>query len=117
VKSYNETCSQMQELITQKSAPRGAVVPQHIQREGLFTLDVDDDIWQDVGLDDDTDGTPPRWLAEEGVRSGIRYQLQLDRCREESTRIFKERCAMQEWMMEEWACVDSALCSTGLHYS
>jgi len=81
-KSYNEACDQMGELITEKSAPRGAVVPQHIQRDGLFKLDVDDDIWQDVGLDDD-DGMPPRWLADDNCRSGIKYMLELDRCREE----------------------------------
>jgi hypothetical protein len=109
-KSYNETCDQMQKLITEKMAPLGAVMPQHIQREGLFKLDVDDDIWQDVGLDDENDdGRPPRWLADDRFRSGIKYTLELDRCKEEEIRLCRERCAMQEWMMEEWACVTTAL--------
>ena len=30
----------------------GAVAPQIIEHGSLFKLDVDDDIWQDVGLED-----------------------------------------------------------------
>jgi hypothetical protein len=109
-KSYNETCDKMKQLITDKLAPLGATMPQHIQKEGLFKLDVDDDIWQDVGLDDENDGgRPPRWLADDKCRSGIKYTLELDRCKEEEIRLCRERCAMQEWMMEEWACVTTAL--------
>jgi hypothetical protein len=109
-KSYNETCDKMQQLITDGSVPLGAIVPQYIEREGLFKLDVDDDIWQDVGLDDDNDSDrPPPWLANEKYRSGIKHMLELDRCKEEEDRLFRERCAMQEWMMEEWACVITAL--------
>jgi hypothetical protein len=88
-KSYNDTCDQMQELFIE--APRGAIMPQHIQREGLFNLDVDDDIWQDVGLDDENDdGTPPLWLADDTYRSGIKFTLELDRCKEEEIRLCKE---------------------------
>jgi hypothetical protein len=106
----------MQQLVDQGSSPRGAVVPQHIQQKGLFALDVDDDIWQDIGLDDDSDGALPRWLADDNVRSAIKHQLNLDRSNEERIRLCKERCAMQEWMMEEWACVTSALKFSGLYF-
>jgi hypothetical protein len=79
----------------------------------MFKLDVDDDIWQDVGLDDDGEGPIPRWLGDEDVRDGIKNFLELDRCGEEEIRLRKERCAMQEWMMEEWTCIDATikLCS------
>jgi hypothetical protein len=40
---------------------------------------------------------------------GIRSLLELDRCQEEEVRLRKERCAMQEWMMEEWTCVDATI--------
>jgi hypothetical protein len=100
-------------LICHKQAPRGAVAPQTIRRDGIFKLDVDDDIWQDIGLGDDGEEEIPLWLGDENVRSGIKFLLQMDRCREEETRLRKERCAMQEWMKEEWASVEMAMCQTG----
>ncbi|KAF8834160.1 hypothetical protein BDN67DRAFT_985516 [Paxillus ammoniavirescens] len=36
---------------------RGAVMPHYIPQEGLFELDVDDDIWQDVGLTGEWEAT------------------------------------------------------------
>ncbi|KAL6302529.1 hypothetical protein BKA93DRAFT_827420 [Sparassis latifolia] len=89
------------------------ISPQLIQGNGLFKLDVDDDIWQDVGLDDDDDiAAVPHWLGDETVREGIKNRLLLDRCNEEEERLREERCSLQEWFAEEWtsnerACVDA----------
>ena len=76
--TYNDLCRQLANLIANGQAPPGSVVPQSIQRDGLFRLDVDDDIWQDVGLDDEYDGGIPLWLGDEGVRLGIQALLQHD---------------------------------------
>ncbi|KAI6156048.1 hypothetical protein EDD17DRAFT_1512765 [Pisolithus thermaeus] len=46
---------QMAALIQQGKAPVGSIAPVLIPRDALFKLDVDDDIWQDAGLEDDTD--------------------------------------------------------------
>jgi hypothetical protein len=109
MKMYNNLCTQIAQLIKDKKAPLGAVAPPLIAREGLFKLDVDDDIWQDIGLDENDEGFVPKWLGDEDVRSGIRSFLELDRCKEEEVRLRKERCAMQEWMLEEWTCVDATI--------
>jgi len=103
-KNYNDLCRQIQDLIRRKKAPLGAIAPKEIERDCLFNLDVDDDIWQDTGLDDNYDGddAPPRWLSDERVRQGIKSMLEFDRCNEEEMRLTRERCAMQEWMQEEW---------------
>jgi hypothetical protein len=53
-------------LIRQRKAVCGAVMPHYIPQEGLFELDVDDDIWQDVGLTGD-EAEPPAWLADDKV--------------------------------------------------
>ncbi|KAJ7442423.1 hypothetical protein FB451DRAFT_1343897 [Mycena latifolia] len=94
-------------LIKEKKAPRGAITPLPIPAKGIWQLDVDDGIWQDVGLDDDDgdgDGEAvPPWLGDEKVRSGIKAMLKLDRCAEEDVRLKKERRALQEWFAEEWA--------------
>jgi len=98
-RKYNLLCEDLETLIEKGTAPRGAVSPHIIEREGLFKLDVDDDIWQDVGLyedDDDSVESIPGWLGNDDVRRGIKNSLLLDRCEEEERRLCKERRAMQE---------------------
>ncbi|KAL6305514.1 hypothetical protein BKA93DRAFT_816902 [Sparassis latifolia] len=94
VKTYNDLCKQLNTMIRQRKAPRHAIALLPIQGTGLFKLDVDDDIWEDVGLeDDDMDTVPvPPWLGDE----------------KEELRLHKERCGMQEWIVEEWVVLEKA---------
>ncbi|KAG2741777.1 hypothetical protein P692DRAFT_20879912 [Suillus brevipes Sb2] len=108
VSTYNGLCTQLQSLIRQRRAPPSAIPPHLIARDGIFLLDVDDEIWQDIGLDNEG-MHPPAWLSDEATRSGIRLQLELDRCVEEETRLRRERSVMQEWMLAEWEAVQTAL--------
>ncbi|KAI6022550.1 hypothetical protein EDC04DRAFT_2575210 [Pisolithus marmoratus] len=106
--SYNKLCLQMVGLIHKGKAPHGSIAPLLIPRDSLFKLDVDDDIWQDVGLGDDADGLLPLWLADEKVRSGIRSLLELRRCEEEERRLLHEKKALVLWFSEEWGCMQRA---------
>jgi hypothetical protein len=115
-KNYNDLCRQLRSLIHQKKAPAGAILPLEIPREGVFKLDVDDDIWQDVGLSDEHHGPAPLWLRDDQVRKGIKSMLQLDRCKEEEARLLRERQALQEWMQEEWKVVQKAKEIAGMFY-
>lgn len=116
-RKYNKLCDDMATLIRQKKAPRYAISPVRIEMEGLFNLDVDDDIWLDIGLgynDDDDNGggigsAPPLWLSNDNVWAGIRAMLDRDRCLEERRRLLNERDAMQEWFSEEWKVVLTAM--------
>jgi hypothetical protein len=102
-------------MINKKKAPRGAISPLAIEMDSLFKLDVDDDIWQDIGLTDDLDDSSeiPDWLGNDKVREGIKVVLEYDRCLEEMQRIRHERVSMQEWFLEEWVVLQEALgCST-----
>ncbi|KAJ7795836.1 hypothetical protein B0H14DRAFT_2620574 [Mycena olivaceomarginata] len=113
---YNKQCAKVAQLIRDKNAPRGALAPRPIPDGQLWKLDVDDDIWEDDGLDDDEteeQTTPPPWLCDDGVRAGIKALLQIDRCREEDIRLKKERAALQVWFAEEWALVNHALEEAG----
>lgn len=114
VSIYNGLCSQLRSLIRQHRAPPSAVPPHIIPRDGIFLLDVDDDIWQDVGLDDDT-MMPPAWLSDDVVRNGIRLQLEVDRCMEEEARLMQERSVIQEWMLAEWEAIQGALNNAGMY--
>ena len=100
--SYNNLCIQMVALIHQGKAPQGSISPLPIPRDGLFKLDVDDDIWQDIGLNDDSNGLPPGWLADEKVHLGIKSLLELRHCEEEENHFLKERKVLVEWFSEEW---------------
>jgi hypothetical protein len=105
----------MAQLIATNAAPKGAIAPVRIESEGLFQLDVDDGIWQDVGLDDDEEGNgePPAWLSNEDARSGIKAMLEYDRANEENIRLRKERRAIQVWFAEEWEVHRLAIEQTG----
>ncbi|KAG6812422.1 hypothetical protein H0H93_013833, partial [Arthromyces matolae] len=108
-KQYNAVCDELRKLIAQGKAPPGALPPQNIEMEGLFTLDVDDAIWQDIGLDDESVGDPPAWLADDSVRDGIKAVLEHDRCVEEASRLRHECRSMRFWMSEEWKVIAAAL--------
>lgn len=102
----------MEILIQQRKAPRNSVAPLKINMEQLFDLDVDDNIWLDIGIgyNKDIDETvPPLWLSNEGVRAGIRALTDRDRCLEEHDQLLKERNAMQAWFSEEWQVVNGAI--------
>ncbi|KAG2746663.1 hypothetical protein P692DRAFT_20738493, partial [Suillus brevipes Sb2] len=93
--------------IRRGEAPAGAIAPHSISLTGIFQLDVDDDIWQDVGLDGN-DMAPPAWIADENMRAAIKFQLEVDQCNEERARIMQEHCVLQEWMMAEWDALQEA---------
>ncbi|KAG1838530.1 hypothetical protein DFJ58DRAFT_718722 [Suillus subalutaceus] len=50
VSTYNSLCTQLRSLIRQWRVPPSTVPPRPIIREGIFLLDVDDEIWQDIGV-------------------------------------------------------------------
>jgi hypothetical protein len=112
---YNKLCAQMRTLISTGQAPRGSVAPRCIETAGLFDLDVDDEIWQDVELDDDEAAVtePPLWLSNDEVRNGIKAVLELDRAKEEEIRLCKEWRSMQVWFAEEWAIHNLAVEQAG----
>ncbi|OAX30847.1 hypothetical protein K503DRAFT_652077, partial [Rhizopogon vinicolor AM-OR11-026] len=70
-------------------------------------LDVDDDVWQDIGLEDEI-ADPPQWLSDENVCQGIHLLLDLDCCLEEEGRLRREHCIMQEYMITEWTALQRA---------
>lgn len=88
------------------------LLPDKIEIDGLYKLDVDNGIWQQVGLDN-VGVDLPEWMANDNTRKGIRARLSLDRCLEEEDRIIKERRVLQEWTLEEWDAITRAREATG----
>lgn len=115
-REYNELCDDISKEILAKRAPTRAIAPEKIESKNLFKLDVDDAIWQDVGLGDDADtAVPPLWLSSETVRSGIKAMLVLDRAKEEDVILKKERRAMRLWFAEGWTVVSTAMENSGTY--
>ncbi|KAG6822327.1 hypothetical protein H0H92_014291, partial [Tricholoma furcatifolium] len=86
-----------------------------IEAKGLFALDVDDAIWQDVGLGiDGADQTPPLWLSNNAVRTGIQALLEYERCLEEDIRLRWEFQNMKTWFFDEWQVLSTALVNAEL---
>jgi hypothetical protein len=112
-KMYNDICNQMQSRVREGKVARNVALPLQIDLKKLFSLDVEDDIWQDVGLDDDDDGAVALWLEDSKTRNGIKNLLLLDRCLEEEVRLQKERSSLQAWMYEEWLTLKRAYTLSG----
>ncbi|KAJ3475061.1 hypothetical protein NLI96_g12083 [Meripilus lineatus] len=110
-KTYNSLVAEIETMIRDGKAPRGARAPRLINSKGLFSLDVDDVIWDDDR--DDPDWSAPLWQYNEDLRRGIRLLLQCDRCEEEEKRLQKERSSIQEWFVEEWQSTQKAIEAVG----
>ena len=91
---YNKILEEINSLIHQRNALLGARPLQSIERVSLFAIDVDDPIWEDVGIEEKE--IAPPWLCDKNMQKGIRLVLQLDRCEEEERRLHAERASMQE---------------------
>ncbi|KAF9510570.1 hypothetical protein BS47DRAFT_1364463 [Hydnum rufescens UP504] len=50
---------------------RDAYVPPELSIEGLYKLDVDQDIWQNADMADFKGGKVPLWLSDTEVQDGI----------------------------------------------
>lgn len=97
--------------------PHRAIMPLDVPKDKMWDLDVDDPIWNDVGLgwsepgaplDNDRDGDGeegiqiPRWMGDDGIRRGMHALALRDRGREEKIRLSLERDALESEAREVW---------------
>jgi hypothetical protein len=113
VRSYNARCKEMKELILKKKAPLNAVAPQPLDPKTLYSLDIDDALWQDSGLEEGEGSHVPSWLGDDATRKGIKAWLSLNRSVEEIERLKQERINMQTWLREEWQRLKRATVTYG----
>ncbi|KAF9514834.1 hypothetical protein BS47DRAFT_1392096 [Hydnum rufescens UP504] len=93
-----------------RGIPHNAVIPPPIEMKGLFSLDVDNDIWQDIGLADDEFGRQvPPWLGDEDVRNGIQIVQEIMNCHDELYLCERERSSLQHWFNDESAALITVL--------
>lgn len=97
VSKYNERQASMMKLRGKGPIPKTALVPPRLEMKGLFSLDVDQDIWLDIGIEDEASfgGDIPPWLGDDTVRRGISIMQELVSCEGELYRLRQERSALQ----------------------
>ncbi|KAF9513275.1 hypothetical protein BS47DRAFT_1267845, partial [Hydnum rufescens UP504] len=81
-------------------------IPPLLLKEGLYKMDVDQDIWEDVWADigDFPDGVRPQWLVDALVKKGIFMAQEVVNCEQELERCKVESSNLQTWFyMEYWA--------------
>ncbi|KAG6907465.1 hypothetical protein DXG01_008801 [Tephrocybe rancida] len=99
--SFNALCDTMEDLIKRGKAPPGATCLNKLDIKGIFALDVDDTIWEDLGLDKGSLAPLPPWLSDEGMQAGIRALLEYDHCIEEKLSVnsldFGDLASLPDW--------------------
>ncbi|KAG6905254.1 hypothetical protein DXG01_003939 [Tephrocybe rancida] len=99
--SFNALCDTMEDLLKKGKAPYGVTCAKKLEIKGIFALDVDDAIWQDLGLDKGSLAVPLPWLSDKGVSAGIRAVLEYDRCIKEKLSVnsldFGSLASLPDW--------------------
>ncbi|KAF9506410.1 hypothetical protein BS47DRAFT_1367378 [Hydnum rufescens UP504] len=75
-----------------------AYVPLELVMEGLFNLDVNQDIWENADMVDFKGGEIPLWLANKEVWDGIRVAQEVKSCQEELHQCDVEYSNLCAWM-------------------
>ncbi|EJD34005.1 hypothetical protein AURDEDRAFT_76544 [Auricularia subglabra TFB-10046 SS5] len=102
IAKFNALVDQMTLLARQGKKPPRARLPRKLDAKKIFTLDVDDAIWQeDPGLGPQDETTLPRWQTDDAVKRGILALLEYRRCAEEVERVEEEAKALGNWWQEE----------------
>jgi len=115
VRKYNERVKQLFLLRGRGGIRKDAYVPPLLTMEGLYKLDVDQDIWEDSRGDiaEFPGGVVPPWLADPSVKEGIRLSQEVISCRQELERCKAEHANLRTWFCEEYnAAYDLFLASS-----
>jgi hypothetical protein len=109
-KKYNNMLKQMVQLQTTDTVAANVILPPAIILKTLFKLDVDDDTWHDIGLEDleEFGGVLPPWLSDDTVQAGIHFDQEVLNCEGELACCHMECAAMQTWFEEEYEATSFA---------
>ncbi|KAF9503661.1 hypothetical protein BS47DRAFT_1369368 [Hydnum rufescens UP504] len=109
VVDYNKWRLNMMKLHGWGRISKNAIIPPPIDMKGLFGLDVNNDIWQDIGLtDDEFDGTVPPWLGDEDIQNGIWLMQEVVNCCDKLYLCDQESYSLQQWFEDKSAALMAA---------
>jgi hypothetical protein len=111
LKSYEKLRHEMQNMVSQGTAPLNIKIPASMANAKLWDLDVDDDVWMDIAQDACFQNKGlPKWLGDIPTRRGIRAMLEVQRCDEELERLDHERARMCSWLQAQEKQLHLASC-------
>ena len=105
VNKYNVKRKEMLRERGKNGVRRDAYIPPELSMEGLYKLDVDQDIWENADMADFEGGQIPLWLADKDVRDGIRAAQEIKSCQEELRRCEVEYSNLRGWFVDEYEAV------------
>jgi hypothetical protein len=110
VQKFNAKRNEMVVLKSQSGERlKNAYIPPEIQKEGLFNMDVDSNLWEVVSSADDfPSGKVPDWLGDDNVRRGIRFVQDYLNADREAERCLLEFNNLKDWYQDEYQVVASA---------
>jgi hypothetical protein len=103
---YNAKRKEMLKERGKNGVRKDAYVPPELSMEGLYQLDVNQDIWQGADMADFEGGKVPLWLSDKGVRDGIRAAQEVKSCQEELRRCGQEYLNLRMWLVEDYEAVN-----------
>src|SRR5260221_14056636 len=86
-------------------------LPPELKKDGLYSLDVDQDIWQDYDLSDFEE--LPKWIIDPTVKDGIPLAHSIQSCCSEKKQCIAEQQNLCQWIYSE-IHVTNALYTTSL---
>ncbi|KAF9512992.1 hypothetical protein BS47DRAFT_1393737 [Hydnum rufescens UP504] len=102
---YNALRKDMLRERGKNGVKRDAYVPPELSIEGLYKLDVDQDIWQNADMADFEGGKVPLWLSDTEVQDGIRAAQEVKSCQEELFRCEREHSNLRLWLLNDYEAV------------
>jgi hypothetical protein len=115
MKKYNAKLAEMSEYRRRsKTISKNAYIPPVLSKEGLYKMDVDQDIWEDArgDMSDFPDGVLPPWLVDGSVKQGICVAQEVVNCEQELERCKVESSNLRTWFCEEYNAVEGLIKST-----
>jgi hypothetical protein len=109
MKKYNKKIKEMSEYRWKsKTISKKAYIPPMLSKEGLYKMDVDQDIWEDArgDIEDFPDGVLPQWLVDPSVKQGICVAQEVVNCKQELERCKVESTNLRMWFYLEYRAVE-----------
>src|SRR5258708_5544026 len=111
LQKYNEKLRSLVSLQGKGGIPLDKWLPPELKKDGLYSLDVDQDIWQDYDLSDFEE--LPKWIIDPTVKDGIPLTQSIQTCCSEKKQFIAEQQNLCQWIYRE-IHVTNAIYTTSL---
>jgi len=99
LKKYNGRLKQLSQLQGKGGIAKDAWLPPPLEKDGLYKLDVDQDIWCDY--DPSQFDELPLWMVDPSVKEGIPLAQMVMNCCSEVMHCGAEKANLRRWLQEE----------------